>query len=130
MRILRLAALLLFSVFAGFGAANAASFEKFDKAAFAAAQQQGKPILVDVHATWCPTCKKQEKVLGALKNEAAYANLIIFQLDYDKQKDVWKSMGVRKQSTLIAFKGSAETGRSVGVTKKEEIQALIATAMK
>ena len=130
MRILRLAALLLFSLFAGFGAANAASFEKFDKAAFAAAQQQGKPILVDVYATWCPTCKKQEKVLGALKNEAAYANLIIFQLDYDKQKDVWKSMGVRKQSTLIAFKGLTETGRSVGVTNKEEIQALIATAMK
>jgi len=28
----------------------------FDAKSFAAAQKAGKPILIAVHASWCPTC--------------------------------------------------------------------------
>ncbi|MGD9805062.1 MAG: thioredoxin family protein [Hyphomicrobiaceae bacterium] len=31
----------------------------FTPAAFEAAQKAGKPIIVDISATWCPTCKAQ-----------------------------------------------------------------------
>jgi len=36
--------------------AHAAEFRDFDQAAFAAAQAAGRPILLDVHAWWCPVC--------------------------------------------------------------------------
>ena len=37
---------------------------------------------------------------------------------------------MRKQSTLIAFKGKTETGRSVGDTKAASIEALINTTLQ
>ena len=38
----------------------------FDARAFEAAQAAGKPVLVEVHADWCPTCAKQKPVIGEL----------------------------------------------------------------
>jgi len=102
----------------------------FDTAAFNAAQSAGTPILVDVFAPWCPVCKAQQKVLGTLKQDPKYSGLLLFKVDYDNQPDVLKSFKVRQQSTLIAFKGKTETGRSVGDTNAASIEALIDTALK
>ena len=38
-------------------------------------------------------------------------NFIVFRIDYDTQKPLWQSFGVTKQSTLIGFHGTRETGR-------------------
>ena len=54
----------------------------------------------------------------------------MLKVDFDNQPDVLKSFNVRQQSTLIAFKGKTETGRSAGDTNKASIEALIDTAMK
>jgi thioredoxin 1 len=42
-----------------------AAAEPFTEAAFREAQQQNALILVDVHASWCPTCARQGDVLDA-----------------------------------------------------------------
>lgn len=102
----------------------------FDTAAFNAAQSAGTPILVDVFAPWCPVCKAQQKVLGTLTQNPKYDQLTLFKVDYDNQPDVLKSFKVRQQSTLIAFKGKTETGRSVGDTNASSIEALIDTTLK
>jgi hypothetical protein len=51
--------------------------------------------------------------------------LVYFVVDFDNQKDAVKSFGARMQSTLIAFKGEHETGRSVGDTDRASIAALL-----
>lgn len=112
------------------GAAAAFNEQPFTNAAFKAAQASGKPILVDAFAPWCPTCRAQQKVFGTLKGDAKYDALTVFKLDYDNQKDALKTFGVQKQSTLIAFKGDKETGRSVGDTSASSIEALLATTLK
>lgn len=101
----------------------------FDMTAFKQAQSEGKSILLDAFAPWCPTCRAQQKVLGALKDDAKYDALVLFKIDYDNQTDVLKTFNVRQQSTLIAFKGDKETGRSVGDTQASSIEALINTAL-
>jgi hypothetical protein len=65
-----------------------------------------------------------------LKQDPKYADLTVLKVDFDHQPDVLKSFNVRQQSTLIAFKGKTETGRSAGDTNKASIEALIATAMQ
>jgi|SRR5215831_15408536 thiol-disulfide isomerase/thioredoxin len=105
--------------------ALATETKPFTPDAFAAAQKAGKPILVDVHASWCPICAKQKPILGELTADPKFKNLVFFVVDYDSQKDAVKSFGVRMQSTLIAFKGEHETGRSVGDTDRSSIAALL-----
>ena len=99
--------------------------QPFDDAAFAAAQKAGKPIFVAIHASWCPTCAAQRPILSQLMADPKFKNLIYFVVDFDSQKDAVKSFGARMQSTLIAFKGEQETGRSVGDTDRASIAALL-----
>ena len=51
--------------------------------------------------------------------------LVSFNIDFDTQKDLLKTFGVQKQSTLIVFKGKQEMGRSTGVTDPQAITALV-----
>jgi hypothetical protein len=51
--------------------------------------------------------------------------LVYFVVDFDGQKDAVKYFGARVQSTLIAFKGETETGRSAGDTERSSISALL-----
>ena len=92
---------------------------------FAAAQKAGKPILVAIHASWCPTCKAQKPILSELMAEPKFKDVIYFVVDFDTQKDAVKFFGARVQSTLIAFKGAMETDRSVGDTGRSSIAALL-----
>ena len=105
--------------------AFATSPRPFDAKAFADAQSTGKPILVAIHASWCPTCKAQKPILGALTDDPKFKELAYFVVDFDSQKDLVQKFGVRMQSTLIAFKGARETGRSVGDTNRTSISALL-----
>jgi len=122
----------LMLAFVSFGVMEARAFEEkpFDTAAFAAAQSAGKPILIDVFAPWCPTCKAQQVVLEKLRQNPAYDAVLVFKVDYDNQKDAVRSLGAQRQSTLIAFNGATETGRSVGDTSPDGIEALLKTALK
>jgi thioredoxin len=97
----------------------------WDEAAFDAAKAAGKPILLEIHAVWCPTCKAQTPILGELTSEPKYADLQVFEIDFDTQKDLLKKLNVRMQSTLIVYKQGAEVGRSVGDTNRDSIADLL-----
>jgi thiol-disulfide isomerase/thioredoxin len=97
----------------------------FSAEAFKAAQASGSPILVEIHADWCPTCKAQNPILDKLTAEPKFKDLKIFRVDFDAMKPVVKEFGAQMQSTLIVFKGSTEQGRSVGDTKEASIAALL-----
>jgi thiol-disulfide isomerase/thioredoxin len=105
--------------------AEAGDRKTFDEKDFAAAQSQGKSILVDVSAPWCPTCQAQKPIIEKLAADPRFKDLTIFEVDFDSRKDVLRKFGARVQSTLIVFKGSKETGRSVGSTDESAIADLL-----
>lgn len=105
--------------------ALAETVPSFDAKAFADAQKAGKPILVAIHASWCPTCKAQAPILSELRADPKFRELVYFVIDFDSQKDLVNRFGARMQSTLIAFKGAKEEGRSVGDTNRASIYALV-----
>jgi thioredoxin 1 len=108
-------------------AAHAATTQvNFTQAAFDAAQKEDKPILVYIEASWCPTCAKQRPIIQSLEKDPAFANLTIFSVDFDTQKDVVKAFGVRMQSTLLAFHGKDERARSTGETNPDKIRDILA----
>jgi thiol-disulfide isomerase/thioredoxin len=110
--------------------AFAADIKAYDEAAFKAAQAAGSSIVVHVTAPWCPTCKAQEAAVDELGKKPDYADLKVFRVDFDSQKPVWTAWKVNSQSTLIAFKGASETGRIVGQSKTDAVEALVQTAVK
>jgi thioredoxin 1 len=98
----------------------------FTAQAFESAQKDNKPILVEIHASWCPTCKAQKAILNNfLLRQPKFEHLIVFRVDFDSQKDVVRQFGARIQATLIVYKGSKEVGRSVGDTDPASIAALL-----
>jgi thioredoxin 1 len=97
----------------------------FSADAFKAAQASGSPILVEIHADWCPTCKAQNPILDKLTADPKFKDLKVFRVDFDSMKPVVKQFGAQMQSTLIVFKGAAEQGRSVGDTREASIAALL-----
>ncbi|MHA1157443.1 MAG: thioredoxin family protein [Alphaproteobacteria bacterium] len=97
----------------------------FSHAAFTAAQAAGKPILVDISASWCSTCARQEAILGPLTAKPKYSGLVVFEVNYDTQKSVVRELGAQHQSTLIAFRGNQEVGRSVADTNPSSIEAML-----
>lgn len=104
---------------------KAGEIEPFSDPSFEAAQRAGRPILVAVSAPWCPICRAQKPILAKLAAEPRFKDLVIYGIDFDSQKDLLRRFDARMQSTLIAFKGTTETGRSVGETQPEWIEGLL-----
>jgi thioredoxin 1 len=102
-----------------------AAGQPYDAAKFDQLLKDGKPVVIHVHAPWCPTCKAQDPILNGIFSNADYKNIALIEVDYDTQKDFKKTYHVSAQSTIIAFKGGKEVGRSTGDTKAETVVELV-----
>lgn len=109
--------------------AFALSGTRFTPAALADAQKAGKSVLVEVGAPWCPVCKAQAPIVGALLGSDKFKSFVKFDIDFDSQKDDLKTLNVQKQSTLIVYKGDKEVGRTTGDSNPASIEALLAKAL-
>lgn len=107
----------------------ASAEEKFTPAALETAQKAGKPVLVEIAAPWCPTCRAQKPIIEGLAKSEKYKNFVFLKVDFDSQKDDVRKLNARSQSTLIVYKGPSEVGRSVGDTNPASVEALLAKAL-
>jgi thiol-disulfide isomerase/thioredoxin len=110
--------------------ALAAGFEPYSKAAFEAALKESKPVLVHVHADWCPVCKKQEIVLGELSGTPDFKQFRAFVVDFDKETEFKKAHNIGSQSIILVFRNGKEVARSGGVTDKENIRTFALAALR
>ena len=67
--------------------------------------------------------------MDRLSNDPKFANVKVFRLDYDKQKDAMKRLKVADRATLIAFKGKTEKVRSTGETDAKALQKVFEAAL-
>jgi thiol-disulfide isomerase/thioredoxin len=76
-----------------------------------AAELQGKPVVVDVYASWCPACKNVAPTLEKLKKEyAGKANFVV--LDVSDKVTTAKATARAKELGLDKFlaKNISQTG--------------------
>lgn len=110
-------------------ATSAFAFGKnFTQATFDQARDANKPILVMVHADWCPTCRAQEAVIKKLSALPQFSNLEILRIDYDTQPGFVRAFRVPRQSALLVYKGHKGVARSLGETNEEAIAAQLKKA--
>jgi thiol-disulfide isomerase/thioredoxin len=110
-------------------AAPASPMTPYDKQAFLDAQNAGKPIVVFVHAWWCVTCRKQQPIVERLTKDQHFGDVVVFVVNYDKDKDTLRELNVADRSTLVAFRGKAERKRASFVTAPAEIEALFQSTL-
>jgi thioredoxin 1 len=93
------------------------------------ALKDGKIVFVDYSATWCGTCKAQERVIdGLLNGNPAYGKAMTFvRVDWDEygEQAVTTDRNIPRRSTLLVLKGDKELGRIVAGTSEAEIKALL-----
>ncbi|WP_134620133.1 thioredoxin family protein [Pseudomonas aeruginosa] len=123
MKLRMTAAFLALATFASI--ASAGEIKPFSQAEFDRLTQAGQPVVVDVSATWCPTCKAQKPILETLMKQLAYKDVTLLTVDFDSEKSTVRAFKVSMQSTLVGFKGTQEVARSVGDTTEAGIEGLI-----
>ena len=110
-----------------FGAAQAGSVD-YTPGLIETALAEGKTVFVDYAADWCGTCRRQERVISALRaGNPAYDDAMMFvRVDWDtyKNHDVTVFREIPRRSTLIVLRGEEELGRIVAGTGEAEIKAL------
>ncbi|MDN7181573.1 thioredoxin family protein [Caballeronia sp. SEWSISQ10-4 2] len=101
----------------------------YNKAQFDEQVAAGKPTIVYLHATWCPTCKIQQPIVDRLSSDAEFKSLTVFEADYDTETALKKSLRITQQSTFVVFKGGHEVARSTGETAEPAIRKTFEAAL-
>lgn len=120
----KLAAVLLLSI--GIQTpAMAIDKQPFNQERFAELQASGEIVLIDVYASWCPTCAKQQDALTAWQAANPDKDLHILVVDFDDDKEWVRHFRAPRQSTLLLYRGEQQFWYSVAETRPEVIAAEI-----
>ncbi len=119
------AATVIFFAFA----AQALTIDDYTPAAIKKAEAAGQSYALVFHADWCPTCRAQAKIFQQIKSDPALKKVTIYNVDYDGEFELRKAVKVRGQSTVIVYKGTKETGRSVADTSADGLKQLLVKSL-
>ncbi len=97
--------------------------EKFTMERFEALQQEGAVIMVDIFATWCPTCARQQEVIAEYRANNPDKVFHILEVDFDSQKEWVRHFRAPRQSTILLYAGEEQFWYSVAETRPEVIAA-------
>ena len=98
----------------------------FTEARFEQLKSEDASILIDVYATWCPTCRQQKSVIEKYLEQNPKSDLTVLKVNYDDQKKWVKHFKAFRQSTLIMYKGEKEVDRSIAETNEKKLFTLFA----
>lgn len=106
-----------------------AAFVDYTPGVISDALAEGQTVFVDYSATWCSTCRRQERVINALRSDnPAYDEAMTFvKVDWDTYRthEVTTSRGIPRRSTLLILRGDQELGRIIAGTSEAQIRELM-----
>lgn len=98
-----------------------------------AAIERGERIVLMFSADWCSTCRRQERIIDALRaaDPRIDAELTLIRVDWDQYGtgELSRRLAVPRRSTLIALRGEEELDRIVAGTGEAAIRALFERAL-
>jgi len=81
------------------------------------------PVIADFNADWCGPCKMMAPILEEIAEEKPGYKFV--SINIDDEDMLAEKYEVYSIPCLVAFKGGAEVGRSVGLKPKALIESFI-----
>ena len=96
----------------------------FDGAAFRAAMEEKKTLVVDFWATWCGPCRMLAPVMEKLSEEfEGQAEFV--KIDVDDNPELARRFSIMSIPCVMVFKNGALAGKNAGFIPKAAMQEFI-----
>ena len=88
-------------------------------------EQSGKPVIVEVYATWCPSCHKMGPIFE--NASARFPNILFARIDCDAEAELAQRLQVERLPTLLFFLPGHKSPslRSVGTLSESALDGKI-----
>lgn len=101
-------------------------WEEYSTLRFEELLARGEPMLVEVYASWCPTCLLQHEALETLHNEGRGPKVRAIRVDFDRDRDFVERYNFRYTGTMVLYHQGREKAREAGLVTPDKIEAFLA----
>lgn len=81
-----------------------------------------KKVLIDFNAEWCGPCKKMAPYLAKMKEELKN-DVVIIQIDVDKNQELAQEMKIEGLPTLILYNKGKEVWKNLGYMSESDLKS-------
>src|SRR5689334_1068796 len=87
------------------------------------AEKQGKLLVVDAMAQWCPSCQTMDRSTWRHTDVVEWfaAHAIAVRVDVDQEARLGAELNIQAMPTVVVFRGERELNRAVGLLSSAEL---------
>ena len=117
-------------------AGNSSPFLEFNKADYEKAKSEGKIILLDFYANWCPVCRAEAPELHAGFDELNNPNAVGFRVNFNDsdtdsdEQALAREFNIPYQHTKVILKNGVEVSRSNEQWTRDDLANAVNSAQK
>jgi len=102
--------------------ALAGGWQDYDPVVFADHIDSGAPLLVEVYASWCPTCLLQHRALKTIAATGPALPVPAMRVDFDRDQDFIQRFHIQGTGFMMLFARGMEVDREAGLVTPEDIR--------
>ncbi len=96
-------------------------WEEYDAEKFEARMARGEPILIEIYASWCPTCLLQHRAFETLNEEGRTPTIRAIRVDFDRDEEFRKSLGINYTGALLLFNNGKRVTEVAGLITADQL---------
>lgn len=97
-------------------------WEEFDRVNFDRYQKNGEAVLVEIYASWCPTCKAQHEALKTLESSGLRPKVRAIRIDFDRDSTFRRDIGINYTGAMLIFKNGDIVAQAAGLVTPQSIK--------
>jgi len=96
-------------------------WEEYSPARFEELMASGEPVLMEIYASWCPTCLLQHRAFEELHETGRAPEIRAVRVDFDRDTSFIQAHEYQGTGMLVLFKNGREVAREAGLVSGDKI---------
>jgi len=105
-------------------------WEEYEPTRFEELMARNEPVMVEIYASWCPTCLLQHRALETLHEQGKDPEIRAIRVDFDRDEAFINQHGFRSTGTIVIFQGGYQRMRASGLVTADKIDAFLKRAQQ